>query len=127
MVYVVSTDLHTNKGSSMSITVLEDSTVETRYYVRTIALENVAPILLERKYSHGGKEFLPDSASTKWGHDEGLTYIDLGGYVLKKDRTTGQQRAVTRYVTPASNSWDTRWGTNAPAWLLELFDIEATK
>lgn len=104
----------------MSI-VADDSTTEIRYYIRNIELQDVAPILLERNYSHGGKEFLPDSASARWNHGDPIKDISVGGYVLKRDRTTGQQRTTIDYVTPASIGWNTKWNTNAPEWLLELF------
>lgn len=109
----------------MTITITGDETRETRYYVREIELDGVAPVLLERRYSHGGKEFLPDFAYARWDHGGGIKVIELHGYVLKKDRSTGQQRASLKYGTPNSLYWgrDSVY-PDAPAWLLELFGIE---
>lgn len=109
--------------------VLNDSTEETHYYVRHIELENAAPVLIaHRTYSHGGKEFLPDSAQARWSHGDAIREIIVSGYVLKKDRTTGQQRTDVRYLTPAHGDWqsNSRWriDPDAPAWLLDLFGIE---
>ena len=101
--------------------ITEDKLIETHNYARHIDIEGVAPILLERRYSHGGKEFLPDCATAKWSHGEPIRRITLSGYVLKKDRTTGQQRTEMNYDTPASPSWGKSYGDNAPQWLLDLF------
>jgi hypothetical protein len=103
----------------MSITVTDDQIIETHTYVRHIDIENAAPILLERRYSHGGKEFLPDCATAKWVHGEPIKSITLGGYVLKKDRTTGQQRATLSYITSAHPSWGRGHYPEAPQWLLD--------
>ena len=105
----------------MNIT--ENRLVETHYYQRSISIENVAPILLERQYSHGGKEFLPDIAHARWNHGEPIKHITLGGYVLKKDRTTGQSRAKMDYITPEHKMWarHSDYYTPAPEWLLDLF------
>lgn len=82
----------------MSITVTGNVRDETRYYVRTIEFEGAAPILLERNYSHGGKEFLPTQAMAKWNHGDNIEVIRVLGDVLKKDRTTGQQVASRRHA-----------------------------
>lgn len=109
----------------MSAIITSDSQTETRYYVRRVQFENVAPILLERNYSHGGKEFLPTTASARWEHGHDIKSIKVSGKVLKKDRTTGNQSADIDYCTPASHHWGkSTWQPQAPEWLLELFDIE---
>jgi hypothetical protein len=110
----------------MSVTVTEDKTIETHTYVRHIDIENVGPVLVQRSYSHGGKEFLPDCATAKWAHGELIWKIILGGYVLKRDRTTGQQRTTVEYITPANKMWGKHsdYYIDAPAWLLGLFGIE---
>lgn len=107
--------------------ITNSETRETRYYVRDIEFDGVGPILLERRYSHGGKEFLPDFASATWNHGGDITRIQVSGHVLKKDRSIGQQRASIDYDTPHSRSWGTKWAVNAPDWALELFGIEAAK
>ena len=108
----------------MSITIAKDSTEEVHKYTRRIEFDDAAPILLERRYSHGGKEFIPDEASAGWNHGEPIQDITVEGYVLKKDRTPGQQRAQLRYETPASSNYGKQWGWDpAPEWLLELFGI----
>jgi hypothetical protein len=105
----------------MSLQVTEDELCTVHYHTRTIDFGNAAPILLDRRYSHGGKEFLPDRAFAKWTHGGAIDQIKVSGYVLKKDRTTGQQRATLDYITPAHHAWGTRFATPAPDWLLELF------
>ena len=107
-------------------TVTDDTTHEVRYYQRTIELEGVEPILLEYRYSHGGKQFRPDKAYTQWGHGAPVTSITLHGPVLKADGTESKSRTSLKYVTPADYSWGKGWDIEAPAWLLDLFGIEAT-
>ena len=111
----------------MSITVIDTELIEIHTYVRKIVFEGAAPVLLERNYSHGGKEFIPDTAHSKWNHGEPAKTITVSGGVLKKDRTIGEQRAQLTYITPANQWWGQRRSftdPEAPAWLLELFDIE---
>jgi len=108
----------------MAITVTEDRLGEVHTHSRRINFDGAAPILLERRYSHGGKEFIPDEARAGWTHGEPIQQITVEGYVLKKDRTTGQNRAELRYETPASMNYGKPYGYDpAPDWLLELFDI----
>jgi len=105
----------------MSAQISGDELYTVHYHQRTIAFENVAPILLERRYSHGGKEFLPDRAFAKWQHGKPIAQINVSGYVLKKDRSTGQQRASLDYLTPANRLYEKYDYPSAPEWLLELF------
>ena len=109
----------------MSITIKEDRRGEVHTHSRRIEFEGAAPIYLERRYSHGGKEFIPDEALATWQHGEPITDIVVEGFVLKKDRTSGQQRATLRYATPANKSYGKSYGNDpAPDWVLELFDIK---
>lgn len=99
----------------------EDNHTEVHTHSRRIEFENAAPVLLERRYSHGGKEFLPDSAAAKWNHGESIDSITVYGAVLKKDRTTGQQRSSLNYLTPSAKAYGKYDYPSAPEWLLELF------
>jgi hypothetical protein len=108
----------------MSITITEDRRGEVHTHSRRLEFEGAAPVLLERRYSHGGKEFIPDQARASWKHGEPITEITVEGFVLKKDRTSGQNRATLRYVTPAYKGYGSKWAPDpAPDWVLELFDI----
>lgn len=108
----------------VSIRVSEDTTRETRYYDRTIEIEGAPPVLLERRYSHGGKTFQPDVAMAKWNHGEQIKSIRVAGYVLKKDGAPGVQRTDVSFCTPASTGWGKGdWRPDAPKWLLDLFGL----
>jgi hypothetical protein len=114
------------------ITITEDEPYTVHYHTRTIEFDGAAPVLLERRYSHGGKEFMPDRAFAKWSHGDAIDQINVSGYVLKKDRTSGQQRADLSYLTPANRLYEKYGYPSAPEWLLELFaasphTTEATK
>lgn len=101
--------------------ITKDKPHTTHVHKRTIEFEGAEPILLERRYSHGGKEFLPDGATAQWNHGEPIKRIVLEGGVLNKARTTGKLRTTVNYVTPDSKSWDSAYTINAPQWLLDLF------
>lgn len=114
----------------MGVTVTHNNTRETHYYDRSIEFDGGSPILLKRNYSHGGKQFVPDIALARWKHGDAIEHITVKGFVLKKDGLPGNQRTELEFITPAN-----RWfgqsknftGPEAPAWLLELFDIEVPK
>lgn len=106
---------------------IEDRTSEIRYYTRRVEFEGIEPILLERRYSHGGKRYLPDEAQCRWNHGSEVREIDVSGAVLKKDGTPGAFRTDVKYITPSHD----RWGrgsihyNEAPTWLLELLGISS--
>jgi len=110
----------------MSANVTSDETVETRYYNRRIEFDNVGPVLLERNYSHGGKEMLPTIAKAKWSHGNPIEHITVVGPVLRKDRSAGQQLTELEYITPAHSRWGmgAAYYVEAPTWLLEAFQID---
>lgn len=103
-----------------TITPTEDKCIETHYYQRRIEFDGAA-VESVTGYSHKGKQWIPDTAHARWQHGAPITEIAVYGAILKKDGTIGQQRTEARYVTPAHNGWGTRWNTNAPEWLTELF------
>jgi hypothetical protein len=104
----------------MKITPTEDSLAEVHTYTRRIRFDGAEATAITG-YSHRGKHFIPDFAIAKWEYGKPIHRIDVIGNVLKKDGTPGQNRAEVRYETPASISWNTPFGTNAPEWLIELF------
>lgn len=100
--------------------ITEDRLIETRYYQRSIQFECREPETYV-SHNHKGKQWVPDIAYARWNHGAPITRVTLGGYILKKDGTPGQNRANIRYETPASRSWNSQWGTDAPQWVLDLF------
>ena len=110
----------------MSITVTEDRLGEVHRHNRRIEFEG-APAQPHLGYSHKGKQFIPVAAGTSWDHGKEPETITVQGPLLKKDGTPGETIVSTKYDTPFSYWWgDNRdWNNpDAPAWLLELFDIE---
>jgi hypothetical protein len=102
----------------MNIT--RDSAREVHTHSRSIAFEGHEPEEYNG-FSHNGKLWIPAQAYAEWQHGKPIQQITVQGNILKKDGTPGQSRGRQRYATPASRSWDTPFGTNAPEWLLELF------
>jgi hypothetical protein len=102
----------------MNIT--RDSPREVHTHSRSIDFEGREPEAYNG-YTHHGKLWIPTHAYAEWRHGQPIEQISVNGNILKKDGTPGQNRGTQRYCTPAHQSWDTKYGHNAPAWLLELF------
>lgn len=105
----------------MSVQITDDELYTVHYHTRTIEFEGAAPILLERRYSHGGQTFVPDRAFAKWQHGHPFDQIKVAGFVLKKDGTPSKNRADLSYLTPANRLYQKFDHPSAPEWLLELF------
>lgn len=102
----------------MNIT--KDTFREVHTHTRGIHFEGREPELVTG-YSFRGKQWIPEYAEASWKHGDAIKTITMWGQVLKKDGTPGANKVEATYATPAHNGWDSRWNTNAPEWLLELF------
>ena len=67
-------------------------------------------------YSFKGKMFVPDYAQAVWYEPEAPNRVEVGGGVVKKDGTVGEQR--TSYDV---HLIDSRWHLAAPQWVKDLF------
>lgn len=103
--------------------VTDNVLIETHMHSRTINFEGAQaePFEPYLGYRGKGKQWVPNRAFAKWVHGRPIQRITVSGYLVKQDGTPGKNRGDTSYDTPASNAWSTRWGTNAPQWLLDLF------
>jgi hypothetical protein len=111
----------------MNIT--EDSSSEVHYHTRRVHFEG-APAEPYVGFIHKGKLWVPDTASARWDHEQPIQKITVSGPILKKDGTPSQNRGKREYLTPADPMWaraaaEGGWYAQAPAWLLELFGIQA--
>lgn len=102
----------------MNIT--KDGLIETHVHSRSIAFEGREPELYTG-YTHKGKQWIPSHAYAEWRHGKAIEQINVSGPLLKKDGTRSVNTGRQRYCTPAHMNWGTKYGRNAPAWLLELF------
>lgn len=112
-------------------TTTKDTHRESHTHTRSINFEGHEPEAYTG-YTHKGKQWIPSHAWAEWSHGQPIEQITVTGHILKKDGTPGAQRGDQRYATPASRTWDTKYGRKAPDWLLELFadsqhTTEATK
>ena len=110
----------------MSITIKADRRGEVHRHSRNIEFEGV-PAQPHSGYSHRGKQFIPVAAGAGWDHGKPIEKITVQGPLVKKDGTPGDTVVSTKYITPANRWWgqgQSYTGPDAPAWLLDLFDIE---
>jgi hypothetical protein len=107
----------------MSIKVTNRTDIEVHTHTVVIEFEGAEPMTWQG-FSHKGKTVVPVRAKASYKHGQPIKVITLYVRVCKKDGTVGNAETEHSFETPHSTSWGTRWGTNAPAWLLELFGIE---
>lgn len=93
--------------------IISDKTKTKR--TRTFNVEGLPAQPIEG-YSFKGKMFVPDYAEAIWYEPEVPGRVEIGGCVVKKDGTVGEQR--TSYDV---HLIDSRWNLAAPQWVRDLF------
>lgn len=93
--------------------IISDSTLTKR--TRTFHIEGL-PAQPVEGYSFKGKMFVPDFARAVWYEPDSPNRVEIGGGVVKKDGTVGEQ--CTSYDV---HLIDSRWNLAAPQWVKDLF------
>ena len=109
----------------MSIEVTKRTEHEVHTHALYLEFEGAEPMAWSG-FTHKGKSVVPVRAKAAYRHGEPIEQITLTVKVCKKGGTVGNIETKERFETPHSKvGWNSKWSINAPAWLLEIFGIEA--